>query len=198
MPLFIHSHLDCGDLFDHHLDMYSFHKTPTFCCYRWPYILHTAACTVLKRLERAKMNKVFINTQILLQKLLQRACGSCKHGPNSNGKSYSFLDFQRLFTMDWNVEILKLWNFCHLLHVLWQRNRERYTVGTQQGWAGYLVNSAENWEKLNQRCCSEGNDKARNALPLCPVSAQWEMLGPNEWLEATAPQMPKLHTAGRG
>lgn len=75
------------------LCMHSFHKTPTFCCYRWPYILHAAACTVLKRLERAKMSKVFINTQILLQKLLQRGCGSCKYGPSCNGKSYCFLDF---------------------------------------------------------------------------------------------------------
>lgn len=52
-------------------------------------------------------------------------------------------------------------------------------------------------EKLDQRCCSEGKAKARNALPLCPVSAQWEMLSPNKWLEATAPQMPKLHIPGR-
>lgn len=30
MPLFIHSHLDCGDLFYQHLGMYNFHKPQTF------------------------------------------------------------------------------------------------------------------------------------------------------------------------
>lgn len=99
--------------------------------------------------------------------------------------------------MEYGGEILKPWSFGTYFKSCVEQ-KKMWGGGTAQlNWISDEL-CRELREAKPGKCCKEGKATARNALPQCPVSAQWEMLSPNEWARATAPQIPKPQKDGRG
>lgn len=99
-----------------------------------------------------------------------------------------------ILTLLWSV-VVKSWNHEVLpstLYPVW--GTERCSMGTQQGWAGYLMNYAGNWEKLNQIYAAKRAAPQHKMLCLSAQSLLSEkcLAQMNDW-RAKAPQMSKLH-----